>query len=345
MEAEVLMAEKAGLIYTDLDAPGYRRRRWGKGFIYEAPDGRRINNPNIIKKLRSLVIPPAWKEVWIFPHDRGHIQATGRDARGRKQYIYHPDWREISNLTKFERLTEFGRVISGIRRQVEKDLEAPDWSRPKVTALAIRLLDETLIRIGNPEYEKANRSFGLTTLNQDHVEVEGNVIRMSFRGKRGKEMELDIHNRKLARMVRKCEELPGQKLFQYCDGNGERQTLGSDDVNEYLQRITGEEFTAKDFRTWGATVLAVEAFSMMECPEKSTLRRKVINLGIRGVAKRLNNTPTVCRKYYVHPKVLEAFESNRLPELLTVAERSGEWDPELSVYEKAVMKLLTEEET
>jgi len=345
MDAEARIAERAGLIYENLDKPGYRRKRWGRGFFYEDPLGKRVDDRQLLRRMKSLVIPPAWKEVWINPSDRGHIQVTGRDARGRKQYIYHPDWREISNLTKFERLAHFGRQLPFIRRQVEKDLDGPDWSRRKTTALVIRLLDKSLVRIGNAEYEKANQSFGLTTLNQDHVELKGNVIHLSFRGKRGKEIEVDVESVRLARMIRKCEALPGQKLFQYRDENGDWQTLESNDVNAFLQGITGEDFTAKDFRTWGATVLAAEVFSRMNSPEITTARKRAISRGIKEVAKQLGNTPTICRKYYVHPMILEAFENNRLFDLAAESARSAGTNPALSVFERVVLDLLNGGET
>jgi DNA topoisomerase I len=337
---ELQMAKKAGLVYSNLNGPGYGRKRCGKGFVYYDPDGNRVTDKDRIKRFKSLVIPPAWENVWISPGDNGHIQATGRDARGRKQYLYHSRWQEISNSSKFEKLAQFGEMVSKIRRQVSRDLELKNWTRRKVTALAVRILDESLIRIGNLEYEKANQSFGLTTLNRDHVNVEGDTIHLAFRGKRGKDIEVDIRSKRLADLVRKCEELPGQKLFQYRDEDGKLQTLSSEDVNEYLQETTQEEFSAKDFRTWGATVRAVETFFRLNAPEAMGKRRKATALVVKEVAKQLGNTPAICRRYYIHPKVLEAFENDLIGKLLEEVRGSSKIDGSLSRFEHAVLRML-----
>jgi DNA topoisomerase-1 len=249
-------AEEAGLRYVNDAMPGIRRRRAGRGFTYAGTDGRRLTDRRVLARIRALAIPPAWTDVWICPIARGHLQATGRDARGRKQYRYHARWREVRDEAKYGRMVAFGQALPRIRRRVEADLALPGLPRERVLAAVVRLLEKTAVRVGNEEYARENRSFGLTTLRNRHAEVGTSRIRFRFRGKGGKETEVELNDRRLARIVARCQELPGQALFTYLDEDGEPRTVDSADVNEYLREISGEEFTAKDFRTWAGTVLA-----------------------------------------------------------------------------------------
>ena len=252
-------AQSAGLRYVSDASPGISRRRAGKGFSYAGPDGRPVRDPATVARIRALAIPPAYSDVWICPDPNGHIQATGRDARGRKQYRYHPRWRAVRDETKFGRMLAFSEVLPEIRRRADQDLRRAGLPREKVLAAVVRLLECTGIRVGNDEYARTNESFGLTTLRDEHVEVDGSTMSFAFRGKGGKDHTVELSDRRLARIVSRCQALPGEELFQYVDGAGEQQTLGSGDVNEYLKSITGQEFTAKDFRTWNGTILAVAA--------------------------------------------------------------------------------------
>jgi DNA topoisomerase-1 len=254
-------ARAAGLRYVTDRAPGISRRRSGKGFAYRAPDGRTLRDAAARRRIQTLAVPPAWTDVWICPDPSGHLQATGRDARGRKQYRYHPQWREVRDETKFGRLVAFAEGLPALRRRVQEDLARPGLPREKVLAAVVRLLGTTLLRVGNEEYARANQSFGLTTLRDRHAAVEGATVRFCFRGKSGKEVRVDIQDRRLARVVKRCRELPGQELFQYVDDDGQQQSVGSGDVNAYLREVTGEELSAKDFRTWGGTVLALGALA------------------------------------------------------------------------------------
>ncbi|MDP9122951.1 MAG: DNA topoisomerase IB [Acidobacteriota bacterium] len=312
----VASARAAGLRYVTDDAPGIRRRRSGKGFTYLDPQGKVIRDPRERRRIDTLAIPPAWTGVWICPRSNGHLQATGRDARGRKQHRYHPDWRAVRDQTKFSRMVAFGEALPGIRGRVEADLRRPGLPREKVLAAVVRLLETTLIRIGNKEYAKQNRSFGLTTLRNRHVDISGAKVRFEFRGKSGKEHSVEIQDRRLARVIKQCRDLPGHELFQYLDEEGARQTISSDDVNEYLREATGEEFSAKDFRTWGGTVLALAALAEAECGDSEREAQKAVVEAVKRVSQELGNRPAVCRKYYVHPAVIEAFLSGRLPAAL-----------------------------
>jgi DNA topoisomerase-1 len=284
----------------------------GTGWAYYRPDGSRITHPAERRRLNALAIPPAWTDVWICPDPRGHLQATARDARGRKQYRYHPAYRAARDESKFRRMLEFSEVLPQLRQRVERDLRARGLTRRKLLATVVRLLDKTLIRVGNDEYARTNRSFGLTTLRQRHVEVRGATLRFTFRGKSGVPHEVPVTDRRLARIVQQCQDLPGQELFQYIDEQGRRQAISSDDVNAYLRETTGRDVTAKDFRTWAGTMLA--ARELRDIGPAETRRgadRNIVRV-IDAVAKRLGNTRAVCRKYYVHPVVFDAYLSGHI---------------------------------
>jgi DNA topoisomerase-1 len=305
-------AEAAGLRYVSDMMPGIRRKKAGTGFRYVGPDGKAIKDPAVLGRIRSLAIPPAYVDVWICPIPNGHIQATGRDARGRKQYRYHPRWREVRDETKFGRVLAFSETLPRIRRRLQRDLGKQGLPREKVLATVVQLLDCTGIRIGNDEYARSNRSFGLTTLRDRHVEVAGSNIRFEFRGKSGKAYNVTLNDRRLARIVMRCQALPGEDLFQYLDDDGARQTVGSGDVNDYLRAISGEEFTAKDFRTWSGTKLAVAALTEIGAWTSQRQAKSNILRAIDRVAEQLNNTRAVCRKYYVHPAVLDAYAAGTM---------------------------------
>jgi DNA topoisomerase-1 len=300
-------AKAAGLAYVTEGRPGLGRRRVGRGFVYVDADGRRVRDRATLARIRALAIPPAWRDVWICAAAHGHIQAVGRDARGRKQYRYHARWREVRDDTKYERMLAFARTLPRIRARVRTDLARSGLPREKVVATVVRLLETTLIRVGNEEYARSNGSFGLTTLRARHVAVRGAMLRFHFRGKGGKEHAVDVRDPRLAQIVRRCQDLPGQELFQYVDDEGQRQTIDSADVNAYLRDIAGEEFTAKDFRTWAGTVLA--ALALAEVASFATQReaRRNITRAVESVASRLGNTPAISRRCYVHPAVIEAY--------------------------------------
>ena len=304
-------AMKAGLRYVSDGANGITRQRTGSGWTYFLPNGSRVRDAAIRKRLNQLAIPPAWTDVWICPDPDGHIQATARDARGRKQYRYHPSYREARDRSKFRRMLEFSEVLPRLRERIERDLRAPDLSRRQLLATVVRLLDRTLIRVGNDEYVRENRSYGLTTLRRRHVQVDGAVLRFSFRGKSGVEHSITLTDPRLAHIVQRCRDLPGEEMFQYRDGAGKRQSVSSDDVNIYLRELTGRDVTAKDFRTWGGTMLAaVELRRLGEPASRREADRNIIG-AIDAVAERLGNTRTVCRKYYVHPALLSAYLMGR----------------------------------
>jgi DNA topoisomerase-1 len=305
-------ARAAGLRYTPDDSPGIGRRRAGNGWSYLDPDGAAIRDPEQLERIRGIVIPPAWTDVWINADPRGHIQATGRDARGRKQYRYHPKWRANRDETKFSRLPAFGAALPQIRKRVAADLDRSGLPREKILAVVVRLLDESLIRVGNAEYARDNASYGLTTLRNKHVDVDGATMHFTFRGKSGKLHEVDVHDRRVARMVKRLQELPGQRLFQYLDDDGAVQTIDSDDVNAYLRDVTGEGFTAKDFRTWAGTVLATRSLRELGPFETESAMQANIVAAIDVVAARLGNTRAVCRVSYIHPAVLLSYERGEL---------------------------------
>ena len=300
-------ARSAGLRWVSDARAGWRRVRAGRGFKYVAADGRLLRDARVLSRIRALAIPPAWKDVWICPDPRGHIQATGRDARGRKQYRYHPRWREVRDETKYSRLLEFGCALPAIRARVDRDLARRGLPREKVLATVLRLLEKTLIRVGNEEYARANRSFGLTTLTDRHVKVRGGRIHFRFRGKSGKVHEFGIEDRGLSAIVKRIQDLPGQELFQYVDARGRRRSVGSGDVNAYLREVSGHDFTAKDFRTWAGTVRASFALAALPPPASQRQGKRLVKDAIGEVARRLGNTPAICRKSYVHPAVVESY--------------------------------------
>ncbi len=300
-------AARAGLRYVTDGVRGIRRQRSGSGWTYFLPNGRTIRDAALRKRLNSLAIPPAWTDVWICPDPDGHIQATARDARGRKQYRYHPHYREARDRSKFRRMLEFSEVLPRLRERIERDLRGDDLSRRQLLATVVMLLDRTLIRVGNDEYVRENRSYGLTTLRRRHVKVDGSMLRFSFRGKSGVEHTIAVADPRLARIIQRCRDLPGEEMFQYLDSAGKRQLVTSDDVNDYLREASGRDITAKDFRTWGGTMLAaVELRRRGEAASRREADRNIVS-AIDAVAERLGNTRAVCRKYYVHPALLEAY--------------------------------------
>jgi DNA topoisomerase-1 len=300
-------ARSAGLKWVSDEAPGIRRVRAGRGFRYLRPSGHPLTDAREIARIRSLAVPPAWTDVWICADPRGHVRATGRDAKGRKQYRYHPRWRAARDETKYDRLLDFGRALPRIRERVRRDMARRGLPREKVLATVVRLLEKTLIRVGNEEYARANRSFGLTTLNNRHVKVRGPRIHFRFRGKSGKVHEFGIEDAELSRIVRRCQDLPGQELFQYEDERGRRRGVDSGDVNAYLAEASGRDFTAKDFRTWAGSVRAWWALAAQPPPSSVRQGRRALNAAVEEVARRLGNTPAICRNAYVHPAVGESF--------------------------------------
>jgi DNA topoisomerase-1 len=300
-------ARAAGLRYTSDEGPGIRRRHSGSGFTYVGPQGRAVGDRHTLARIRALAIPPAWEDVWICPRADGHVQAVGRDARGRKQYRYHAGWREVRDAAKYERLVPFARRLPTIRRRIARDLARAGLPREKVLALVVRLLETTHIRVGNSEYARTNGSFGLTTLRDRHAAVSATRVRFRFRGKAGKLHEIDVADRRLARLVRRCQELPGQELFQYVDDDGAVRAIGSSEVNDYLRTVSGDDFTAKDFRTWAGTVAAAEILGELPEPTSAAAGKRAVAGAIAEVARRLGNTAAVCRKCYVHPLVVDGF--------------------------------------
>lgn len=316
-------AKIAGLRYVTDTGPGIRRKRAGKSFSYSGLDGKPIRDRRELARIRSLGIPPAWTGVWICPNPLGHLQATGKDAKGRKQYRYHPRWRAVRDATKYDRMIVFGEMLPTIRARVSADLALPGLSRNKVLAAVVRLLDESYIRVGNEEYARENSSYGLTTLQNQHVEVVGSKLHFHFRGKSGKEHSVNLQDQRVAKIVKRCQELPGQELFEYAD-DGQLRSVESYDVNNYLREITGDEFSAKDFRTWAGTVLAAQMLTEFEPFESETQAKKNIVQAIKTTSERLRNTPAICRKCYVHPAVLDSYLAGDLLKAEHTVERSGE---------------------
>ncbi len=321
-ETELTDALPSDLHYVDDTQPGITRKKLRGKFAYFEPSGQRITDPDEIKRINALAVPPAYVDVWICADPRGHLQATGRDARGRKQYRYHARWREVRDADKYSRLREFGLALPKLRKQLETLLAAPGFSRDKVMATVITLLDATLIRVGNTQYARDNRSYGLTTLRSRHVEVNGSAILFQFRGKSGIEHQITVKDRRLARIIKRCLELPGQNLFQYLDEHGVRHTVSSSDVNSYLQTLTGADFTAKDYRTWAGSALALAVLRELQWESETEAKRHVVDM-VKGVAKQLGNTPAVCRKCYIHPAVVEKFMLGALAELPRPRVRKG----------------------
>ena len=303
----LVSAATAGLRYVNDQRPGIRREKGPGGFKYIGPDGKVIRAAAELARIRALAIPPAWTDVWICTHPRGHLQATGRDSKHRKQYRYHHDWRICRDETNFDRMQAFAGALASIRRRTAADLARPGLPRDKVLAAIVQLLEKSLIRVGNEEYVKQNRSFGLTTLRNRHVRVRGDRLRFEFRGKSGIHHSVDVNDRRLAKVVKQCRDLPGQELFQYVDEDGQLQGIDSGDINEYVKDVTGEDFTAKDFRTWSGTVLAVRALREFERADTKTESEKNVVVAIEAVAKMLGNTRAVCRKSYVHPGVIDCY--------------------------------------
>jgi DNA topoisomerase-1 len=324
------VARVAGLRYVGDHQPGIKRRKAGKGFTYVGPTGKPLTDPDELARIRRIAVPPAWTRVWICPHANGHIQAIGRDAKGRKQYRYHPRWRSVRDTTKYEKMVAFARALPRIRVRVAEDLARPGLPREKVLATVVKLLELTHIRVGNEEYARKNRSYGLTTMRSQHVEVTGSEVRFTFRGKSGKDHEIDCRDRMLARIVRRCQDLPGEELFCYVDESGETRSIESGDVNDYLREISGDDFTAKDFRTWAGTLLLARALVI----EPTTTKRKLL-AAIKVVADRLGNTPSVCRKCYVHPAVIDSYLAGSL-KLRTRAAGKGA----LTAEEQALLTFL-----
>ena len=335
-------ARIAGLRYSDDTQPGISRRRSGRGFTYIGPDGVTIRDKAVKARIRALAIPPAWTDVWICPDENGHLQATGRDARGRKQHRYHGRWSAHRGELKFDRMLAFAAALPGIRKRCDHDLALRGIPREKVLAAVVRLLESTLIRVGNDEYARQNRSFGLTTLRDRHADVDGTAIRFRFRGKSGKRHEVGLRDRRLATVVRRCQDLPGQELFQYVDEAGEVRDVGSSDVNDYLREISGEDFTAKDFRTWAGTVLAFRALRALQPAETDGGSRRNVSSAMRDTADRLGNTPAVARSSYVHPAVIEAYLDGRIGGALVEAAEDDDAPPgpPTPAEERAVVRLL-----
>ncbi|HXE10885.1 MAG TPA: hypothetical protein VN633_02115 [Bryobacteraceae bacterium] len=334
---EVQSAKQAGLRYIVPKGPGIRRVRKGKGFVYFDPDGRRVGDQDTLTRIQSLVIPPAWTSVWICPDPNGHIQAVGRDARNRKQYRYHSKYRAIRDAIKFDRMAAFGKVLPRIRRAVTRDLKRSGLPKEKVLAAVVNLLEETYIRVGNEEYAEENGSFGLTTMKNRHLKVFGNVLRFQFSGKSAQRHEITVEDARLARILRKCKDLPGSALFEYVDESGNPQQIDSGDVNDYLRQISGGDFTAKDFRTWGGTCLAA-SFLLEKCatqPADRPLTKTLVEV-VKGVALRLGNKPATCKKYYIHPIVMERYS---LGTLADSAERYRSSHGNY-LYEKVILSLV-----
>lgn len=322
-----------GLSWCSDDHPGLSRRRAGKGWSYRDAQGRTVSDRKVLDRIRALAIPPAWTDVWICPKANGHIQATGRDIKGRKQYRYHNDWSTARSETKFDKLPAFARALPKLRAQVEHDLGLRGVCRAKVLATAVRLLELTLIRVGNAVYARQNRSYGLTTLNKRHLDVDGAALTFEFRGKSGKDHKVSIRDRRLARVVRTLEGLPGQQLFKYQTSDGELCPVTSDDVNAYIRDAMGEQFSAKDFRTWAGTVSAARALREMDPPTSPTDAKRRITVCVKAVSGLLGNTPTVCRASYVHPRVFELYAGGTIRDVLP--------GPDAKAFETRLLRVLS----
>jgi DNA topoisomerase-1 len=329
-------AKAAGLRYVTDAMPGIRRRKVRDGFAYVDARGSEVTDPDERLRIKALAIPPAWTDVWICASPRGHLQATGRDARGRKQYRYHTRWRQVRDEAKYDRLLAFGLVLPAIRRQTDEDLTGPGLPRRKVLAALVQLLERTLVRVGNDEYARDNDSYGLTTMQDDNASINGSEVRFTFRGKSGKNHSIGLRDRRLARIVKQCRDIPGQRLFQYVDAAGDHHSVYSEDVNGYLREIAGQEFTAKDFRTWSGSVLAAEALREIGPFESKAEAKRNVTRAIEAASERLGNTPAICRKCYVHPAVIESYLAGDLDEQLADAPAVEG----LSPHEAALLKLL-----
>ena len=334
-------AKSAGLRYVTGEGPGIVRRRSGKGFTYIGVDAKPVRDMGTLERIKSLAIPPAWENVWICPVENGHIQAAGRDARGRKQYRYHSRYREVRDEAKYGRMLAFGAVLPKIRKKVNGDLAAPGLPQRKVIAAIVRLLDETCIRIGNDEYAKSNKSYGLTTLKEQHVDVHGDNLRLRFRGKSKQDHDIKLRDRRLAKIVKQLQELPGQELFQYRENDGDYVKVDSADVNEYLREVTQEDFTAKDFRTWhGTGQMAQELASLGPAQSETEAKRNIVE-AVKRTAKQLGNRPAACRKYYIHPAILESYMEQTMFEAMKgVHSGSGNSAAQLRAEELVVLRLV-----
>ncbi|WP_017164985.1 DNA topoisomerase IB [Xanthomonas phaseoli] len=322
-------ARAAGLTYVNDQQPGISRRKAGKSFSYRDADGQRVADAETLQRIRSLTIPPAYTEVWICAKPNGHLQATGRDARRRKQYRYHPEWAQVRGEGKFERVIAFGTALPKLRRRLRRDLLLPGFPREKVLAIVVALLADTLVRVGNAEYARSNRSYGLTTLRNRHMEfLKGGRARLKFRGKSGQDHDIEVDDKQLVKLIRECQQLPGQSLFQYRDDDGQLQPVDSGEVNDYLREAMGEDFTAKDFRTWGGTLAALQRLARLPLPERSSERAltQVQNDVIREVADALGNTPSVCRKAYIDPCVFEGWRAGQLQAMATGVRGERQWE-------------------
>lgn len=336
------IAKQAGLRYVSDTMPGIRRQKVGRGFSYFDTEGQRIQDDNERDRIKQLVIPPSWQDVWICPFAKGHLQSTGRDAKGRKQYRYHPEWAKVRSQAKFDRMVAFGQALPDIRKQTSDHLKLQGLPQEKVLALVVQLLERTLIRVGNVTYAQTNKSYGLTTLRTRHVDMTGNQVEFEFVGKSGVEHHIEVEDKRLTNIIKKCYEIPGYTLFQYLDESGKRQQVDSGNVNDYLQHLTGEDFTAKEFRTWAGTVLTAQELNGIqteasEAKGSGTKAEQQITAAIKAVAKQLGNRPATCRKYYVHPRIPEAHLAG---ELLPVLQSTHRHPDHLEPYELAVLKLI-----
>ncbi|MBW7971785.1 DNA topoisomerase IB [Bradyrhizobium sp. BR 10289] len=331
-----------GLRYVSDAAAGYTRKRAGTSFAYYDKDGKRITDKAIIRRIKSIGIPPAYESVWICPSANGHIQATGLDARGRKQYRYHPKWRELREQNKYEHIMQFAQALPALRARVASDMTRDGLPREKVLATIVSLLEKTLIRVGNAEYAEKNKSYGLTTMRRKHVEIGRGVLRFDFTGKSGKQWKLQVEDKRIAAIVKRCAEIPGHELFKYLDGDGTSRTVDSGDVNGYIKDVTGEDFTAKDFRTWAGTILAALALSEFKKYDSAAEAKRNVVAAIENVAKQLGNTPAICRKSYVHPEIFNAYMSGDLVKMLDarIARKFKQQYAELSPDEIMVLAFL-----
>jgi DNA topoisomerase-1 len=339
-----ITAKAVGLRYVSDTSPGYTRKRSGKGWSFYDAEGKLVKDKELITRFNKLVIPPAYTHVWISPYENGHLQFTGTDAAGRKQYRYHAGWTQIRNQSKYHRLQTFATYLPAIREQVDKDLARHNLDHEKVVALAVRLMELTGIRVGNESYKKLYGSFGLTTLQNRHIKIEGSTLKFEFKGKKGIMHKVALQSKKLARLVKQCRDIPGKELFQYYNESGERNSIGSGDINDYLKNITGEEFTAKDFRTWSGSVSALYAFKAAgEFTSVTECHKKIVSV-IDEVAVSLGNTRSVCKKYYVHPSVIKSYEDGTIFKYISkIDEESDIKAAELNIAEKALLNLLETE--
>lgn len=337
-------ARKSGLRYISDNKPGFKRKRKGGNFIYLDEKGKPIKNEETLTRIKSLVLPPAWENVWISPHEKSHLQATGIDARGRKQYKYHAEWSKVRNEHKFSRMRAFADQLPKIREAVEKDLSKHGITKQKVVAALIKLMEKGHMRVGNVEYAKEYGSFGLTTLRDKHVEIKGSKINFEFKGKKGVMQEIELNDNRLAKIVQRCKDIPGQELFQYYDENGEKHGIDSGDVNEYIHAITGEDFTAKDFRTWAGTLHAFTALWQLPPTEHKTERKSQLVEVVKHVAEKLGNTPSVCRKYYIHPILLQLCEDGELSDFYNKCRKKKRNEEQNTFEECMLVKFLEEVE-